>query len=56
MCIRDRVTLAELDALQEQLREVDGASDKGSFTDQFVAGQLLRVLLSLIHISGKKFL
>ena len=46
--LQPRVTLAELDALQEQLREVDGASDMGSFTDQFVAGQLLRVLYPLI--------
>lgn len=46
--LQPKVTLAELDALQEQLREVDGASDMGSFTDQFVAGQLLRVLYPLI--------
>lgn len=47
--LQPKVTLAELDALQEQLREVDGASDMGSFTDQFVAGQLLRVLCPLIE-------
>lgn len=47
--LQPKVTLAELDALQEQLREVDGASDMGSFTDQFVAGQLLRVLCSLVE-------
>ena len=47
--LQPKVTLAELDALQEQLREVDGASDKGSFTDQFVAGQLLRVLCPLVE-------
>ena len=47
--MQPKVTLAELDALQEQLREVDGASDMGSFTDQFVAGQLLRVLCSLVE-------
>ena len=46
--LQPKVTLAELDALQEQLREVDGASDMGSFTDQFVAGQLLRVLCPLV--------
>ncbi len=44
-----KVALTELDALQEQLREVDGASDMGSFTDQFVAGQLLRVLCPLME-------
>lgn len=47
--LQPKVTLAELDALQEQLREVDGASDVGSFTDQFVAGQLLRVLCPLVE-------
>ncbi len=47
--LQPKVTLAELDALQEQLREVDGASDMGNFTDQFVAGQLLRVLCSLVE-------
>ena len=47
--MQPKVTLAELDALQEQLREVDGASDMGSFTDQFVAGQLLRVLCPLVE-------
>ena len=47
--LQPKVTLAELDALQEQLREVDGASDMGSFTDQFVAGQLLRVLCPLVE-------
>ena len=47
--LQPKVTLAELDALQEQLREVDGASDMGSFTDQFVAGQLLRVLYPLVE-------
>ena len=47
--LQPKVTLAELDALQEQLREVDGASDMGSFTDQFVAGQLLRVLCPLME-------
>ena len=47
--LQPKVTLAELDALQEQLREVDGASDMGSLTDQFVAGQLLRVLYPLIE-------
>lgn len=47
--LQPKVTLAELDALQEQLQEVDGASDMGSFTDQFVAGQLLRVLCPLIE-------
>lgn len=47
--LQPKVTLAELDALQEQLQEVDGASDMGSFTDQFVAGQLLRVLYPLIE-------
>ena len=36
--LQPKVTLAELDALQEQLREVDGASDMGSLTDQLVAG------------------
>ena len=47
--LQPKVTLAELDALQEQLREVDSASDMGSFTDQFVAGQLLRVLCPLVE-------
>lgn len=47
--LQPKVTLAELDALQEQLREVDGASNMGSFTDQFVAGQLLRVLYPLVE-------
>lgn len=47
--LQPKVTLAELDALQEQLREVDGASDMGSFTDQLVAGQLLRVLCPLME-------
>ena len=47
--LQPKVTLAELDTLQEQLREVDGASDMGSFTDQFVAGQLLRVLCPLVE-------
>lgn len=47
--LQPKVTLAELDALQEQLREADGASDMGSFTDQFVAGQLLRVLCPLVE-------
>lgn len=47
--LQPKVTLAELDALQEQLREVDGASDVGSFTDQLVAGQLLRVLCPLVE-------
>ena len=47
--LQPKVTLAELDALQEQLRKVDGASDMGNFTDQFVAGQLLRVLCPLVE-------
>ena len=47
--LQPKVTLAELDALQEQLREVDGASDMGSFTDQVVAGQLLCVLCPLVE-------
>ena len=47
--LQPKVTLAELDALQEQLREVDDASDMGNFTDQFVAGQLLRVLCPLVE-------
>ena len=47
--LQPKVTLAELDALQEQLQEVDGASDMGNFTDQFVAGQLLRVLCPLVE-------
>lgn len=47
--LQPKVTLAELDALQEQLREVDGASDVGSLTDQLVAGKLLRVLCPLVE-------
>lgn len=47
--LQPKVTLAELDALQEQLREVDGASDMGSLTDQLVAGKLLRVLCPLVE-------
>lgn len=47
--LQPKVTLAELDALQEKLQEVDGASDMGNFTDQFVAGQLLRVLCPLVE-------
>lgn len=47
--LQPKVTLAELDALQEQLREVDGASDMGSLPDQLVAGQLLRVLCPLVE-------
>ena len=47
--LQPKVTLAELDALQEQLREVDGASDMGNFTDQLVAGQIVNVLYPLIE-------
>lgn len=47
--LQPKVTLAELDALQEQLREVDGASDVGSLTDQLVAGQIVNVLYPLIE-------
>ena len=47
--MQPKVTLAELDALQEQLREVDGASDMGSLTDQLVAGQIVNVLYPLIE-------
>lgn len=47
--LQPKVTLAELDALQEQLREVDGASDMGSLTDQLVAGQVVNVLYPLIE-------
>lgn len=47
--LQPKVTLAELDALQEQLREVDGASDMGSFTDQLVAGQIVNVLCPLVE-------
>lgn len=47
--LQPKVTLAELDALQEQLREVDGASDMGSLTDQLVAGQIVNVLYPLIE-------
>lgn len=47
--LQPKVTLAELDALQEQLREVDGASDMGSLTDQLVAGQIVNVLCPLIE-------
>lgn len=47
--LQPKVTLAELDALQEQLREADGASDMGSFTDQLVAGQIVNVLYPLIE-------
>ena len=46
--LQPKVTQAELDALQEQLREVDGASDMGSLTDQLVAGQIVNVLYPLI--------
>lgn len=35
--------------MQEQLREVDGASDMGSLTDQLVAGQIVNVLYPLIE-------
>lgn len=47
--LQPKVTLAELDTLQEQLREVDGASDMGSLTDQLVAGQIVNVLYPLIE-------
>ena len=47
--LQPKVTLAELDALQEQLGEVDGASDMGSLTDQLVAGQIVNVLYPLIE-------
>lgn len=47
--LQPKVTLAELDALQEQLREVDDASDMGSLTDQLVAGQIVNVLYPLIE-------
>ena len=47
--LQPKVTLAELDALQEQLREVDGASDMGSLIDQLVAGQIVNVLYPLIE-------
>lgn len=47
--LQPKVTLAELDALQEQLREADGASDMGSLTDQLVAGQIVNVLYPLIE-------
>ena len=47
--LQPKVTLAELDALQEQLREVDGASDMGSLPDQLVAGQIVNVLYPLIE-------
>lgn len=47
--LQPKVTLAELDALQEQLREVDGASDMGSLTDQLVTGQIVNVLYPLIE-------
>lgn len=47
--LQPKVTLAELDALQEQLREVDGASDMGSLTDQLVAGQIVNVLYPLVE-------
>ena len=47
--LQPKVTLAELDALQEQLREVDGASDMGSLTDQLVVGQIVNVLYPLIE-------
>ena len=47
--LQPKVTLAELDALQEQLREVDGASDMGNFTDQLVAGQIVNVLCPLVE-------
>ena len=47
--MQPKVTLAELDALQEQLREVGGASDVGSLTDQLVAGQIVNVLYPLIE-------
>lgn len=35
--------------MQEQLREVGGASDVGSLTDQLVAGQIVNVLYPLIE-------
>ena len=47
--LQPKVTLEELDALQKQLREVDGASDMGSLTDQLVAGQIVNVLYPLIE-------
>ena len=47
--LQPKVTLAELDALQEQLWEVGGASDVGSLTDQLVAGQIVNVLYPLIE-------
>ena len=47
--LQPKVTQAELDALQEQLREVDGASDMGSLTDQLVAGQIVNVLYPLVE-------
>lgn len=47
--LQPKVTLTELDALQEQLRKVDGASDMGSLTDQLVAGQIVNVLYPLIE-------
>lgn len=47
--LQPKVTLAELDALQKQLREVDGASDMGSLTDQLVAGQIVNVLYPLVE-------
>ena len=47
--LQPKVTQAELDALQEQLREVDGVSDMGSLTDQLVAGQIVNVLYPLIE-------
>lgn len=47
--LQPKVTLAELDALQEQLREVDDASDMGSLTDQLVAGQIVNVLYPLVE-------
>lgn len=47
--LQPKVTLAELDALQEHLREVDGASDMSSLTDQLVAGQIVNVLYPLIE-------
>ena len=47
--LQPKVTLEELNALQEKLREMDGASDMGSFTDRFVAGQIVNVLCPLIE-------
>lgn len=47
--LQPKVTLEKLDALQKQLREVDGASDMGSLTDQLVAGQIVNVLYPLIE-------